>query len=267
MTHRERYTCAINHRKPDRVPFDLEGTTLTSCHENFMNKMIAFCDINADTHEEAIEKILTRYDIDFRRTGELFEPQSPLLDYSTIKSGRYTDGWGIERTFTGLYWDITGCPFRNATLEELKAYPWPDAAQVDKKRVDAHTRKAKRLYEDSDYVVVAEHPVYGYLELGCWMFGFEDFLYRLVGEQETAEWFFERYHRYVVDVCELYYGSLGKYIHLTTSGMILARREPPFCLRICFAAPLYRGTRNASPTSKTFVMCSIFIIPVGQFIV
>ena len=30
-----------------------------------------------------------------------------------------------------------------------------------------------------DYAVMAEHLVLGVFELGCWMFGFDDYLYRL----------------------------------------------------------------------------------------
>jgi uroporphyrinogen decarboxylase len=243
MTHRERYRCAINHRTPDRIPFDLDGTTLTSCHEEFMKKLIDWCAVKADTREEAVEKILCRYDIDFRRVGELFGPQSALLDVSTIGQGRFTDSWGIERAFTGIYWDIISNPLKDATLEEMKAFPWPDASQIDPKRLEMHADKAKRLFFDTDYVVVAEHPVFGYLELGCWMFGFDDFLYRLLGEPETVEWFFQKYHRYVTDVCELYYGRLGEYIHLTTSGDDFGTQKGPFLSPALFRssiAPWYK---------------------------
>ena len=228
MTHRERYACSISHRTPDRVPLDFEGTTLTSCHEAVLRKLAIWCGIQENDRDAAIEKILSKYDVDFRRVGELFEPQSALLDVTQLSNGKYVDGWGIEKTYTGIYWDITNHPLKNATLKEIMAFPWPDASQIDRKRLELHANRAKQLFYDTDYVVVAEHPVFGYLELGCWMFGFDDFLCRLLSEPETTEWFFSNYHHYVTDICELYYGALGDYIHLTTSGDDFGTQKGPF---------------------------------------
>jgi uroporphyrinogen decarboxylase len=243
MTYRDRLIKTLAHLETDRAPFDLEGTTLTACHPDFMKKLLAYERITAGTKEEAVERLLQRYDIDFRRVGELFDPPSALSDFSQVKNGRFRDAWGIERTYTGMYWDITGYPLKDATQEDLEAFPWPDAAQIDRKTIKAHAEKAKRLYEESDYVVVAEHPVYGYLEIGCWMFGFDDFLYRLLGEPEVAQFFFERYHKYVADVCELYYGALGPYVHLTTSGDDFGTQNAPFLSPKLFSeliAPYYK---------------------------
>ena len=243
MTHRERFFTTINHQIPDRIPFDLEGTGLTASHQEFLKNFVQYLGIKANSQEEALEKILQKYDIDFRRVGALFEPKSALSDYSRSNEGYYTDCWGIERKWTGLYWDISKYPLMDASLDEIKKFPWPDAANIDKKLINAITEKAKRLYNDTDYVVVAEHPVLGYLELGCWMFGFDDFLYRLLGEPETATWFFERYHQYVEDVCELYYGSVGEYIHITTSGDDFGTQTGPFISPELFSemiAPWYK---------------------------
>ena len=40
---------------------------------------------------------MSRYKIDFRRVGMLFEPESPCSDYSKMSQGEYTDCWGIVR--------------------------------------------------------------------------------------------------------------------------------------------------------------------------
>ena len=228
MNYRKRFEAVISHREPDRVPFDLNGTCLTTCHPDFLKKLIDYCNIKAADQDDAMEQLLLRYDIDFRRVGVLLEPEAPLSDYRHMNDGWYVDCWGIKRRWTGVYWDIVESPLKNATLEEIQKFPWPDISKIDLCSLDKHAEKARRLFEDTDYVVVAEHPVYGYFEIGCWMFGFDDFLYRLLGEPETAEWFFERYHRYVTDACELYYSKLGQYIHVTTSGDDFGMQSGPF---------------------------------------
>lgn len=227
MNYRERFACTMTHQTPDRAPVDFDGTCLTSCHEIFLEKLYAFLEISGD-EAEAKEKMLRHYDIDFRRVGMLFEPESRISDYTKLQQGVYTDCWGITRKNTGMYWDIVSNPFKNAELEDLKQFPWPDAGNISKEQVNACIEQAKRLYYDTEYVIAAEHPVYGYFEIGCWMFGFDDFLYRLMAEPETVEYFFQRYHRYVEDVIELYYGGLGNYIHVTTSGDDFGMQTGPF---------------------------------------
>lgn len=228
MTHRERYTAAVSHCTPDRAPFDLGATALTAMNEQFIDKMADFCGIRADSRQQAVEAIQTRYGVDFRGVGDVLNPHGVLADDSNRSRGQFTNSWGITYAYSGMYWEITGNPLKDATFQQVKAFPWPDASGIDRDHIKALTDRTRRLYEDTDYVVVAGHPVYGYLELGCWMFGFDDFLYRLLGEPETVEWFFERYHRYVLDVNELYYGSLGPYIHLTTSGDDFGTQKGPF---------------------------------------
>lgn len=228
MTHRERFMKTMLHQQPDRPPIDFNGTCLTSCHEAFLKNFLKFHQISAENDQDAVEQLMRRYDIDFRRVGMLFEPESPCSDYSRMAQGEYTDCWGIVRRNTGTYWDIVKSPLKGADFEEIRAFPWPSAGDIPQQQIDECTEKAKRLYEDTDYVVVAEHPVYGYFELGCWMFGFDDFLYRCMAEPETVDYFFRRYHEYVAAVCERYYGSLGRYIHVTTSGDDFGMQNGPF---------------------------------------
>lgn len=228
MNYRTRFDKTINHIQTDRPPLDLNGTALTSYHEEFLKNFIKYHAMDALDISDAEEKIMQYYDIDFRRAGALFKPTTKLTDNSKRAKGVYTNCWGIKWQLFGMYWEIVNNPLKDATFEEIKAFPWPDAKDIDMELLKEQTEKAKRLYYDTDYVVVAEHPVYGYFELGCWMFGFDDFLYRVAAEPETAQWFFSNYHKYVTDINELYYGSLGKYIHLTTSGDDFGMQNGPF---------------------------------------
>ena len=94
--------------------------------------------------------------------------------------------------------------------------------------VAAHAARAKEMYENTDYVICAEHPVYGVFELGCWMCGFEDFLYRMAVDEEWVHRFFERVLEYQKKVIEKYYTAVGPYIHYTSSGDDFATQNGPF---------------------------------------
>jgi uroporphyrinogen decarboxylase len=76
-------------------------------------------------------------------------------------------------------------------------------------------------------VVCARHPYFGVLELGCWMCGFDDFLYRMAGEPEFVQRFFGIILDYQHRVDEIYYAAVGPYIHFTTSGDDFGSQNSP----------------------------------------
>jgi uroporphyrinogen decarboxylase len=89
-------------------------------------------------------------------------------------------------------------------------------------------RQAKKLYEDTDYVICAEHPVYGIFELGCWMCGFDDFLVRMAMDTEFVHTFFDIVLTYQKKVLDRYYGALGTFVHYTSSGDDFATQSSLF---------------------------------------
>lgn len=60
------------------------------------------------------------------------------------------------------------------------------SSRIPGRWIDTWAAQAKALHEQTDYAVMAEHPVLGVFELGCWMFGFDAYLYRLAGEPELV---------------------------------------------------------------------------------
>jgi len=221
MQHRERFAKALAHQPVDRPPFDLHGTPMTLLNETLTQTLCSRLGIPPE--EEALLQAL---DIDFRRVGSMLAPDSPIA--RRISSTCFVDCWGIERSLSGEDWQITHCPLKGATLDDLNAFPWPDAAHMDMRLLDAWTQEARRLYEETDYVVVGEHPVYGVLELGCWMCGFDDFLLKMAMEPEFVEAFFARVYAYQQNAIDLYYSRLGPYLHVTTSGDDFGTQRAPF---------------------------------------
>jgi uroporphyrinogen decarboxylase len=127
--------------------------------------------------------------------------------------------WGVVRAWTGQYWDIVHSPLKGATINDLDQYPWPDPGQwIKEAELLAYRQEAKRLWEETEYVVVAEHPVYGVFELGCWMCGFDDFLLRVAGEPDFVRRLFDILLELQKAFIRPYYQATGDYIHLTTSG-------------------------------------------------
>lgn len=228
MNYRDRFIQTIAHKRTDRVPVDFCGTSLTDCHPAVLKNLADYYSINAGDDNTLTEQLQRLFDCDFRRVGCLFDPGSIYCDHSKLSQGIYVDSWGVKREFHGLYWDITKSPFTGLSFEDISGFRWPAVSDIDKKTIYNLTEKAKRLYYDTDYVVVGEHPVYGFFELGCWMFGYDDFLYRIIAEPEITDWFFGKYYSYVKDMNELYYGAIGDFIHVTTGGDDFGMQNGPF---------------------------------------
>lgn len=221
MNYRERFARTLAHQEVDRAPFDLHGTPMTLLNDKLTAELCALLGVPAGE-----ENLLRALDVDFRRVGGMLEPRSPLEKRDG--ANRFTDCWGIEHAFAGNDWQITKNPLRGATVEDLDAFSWPDAANVDRKQLLAWRDEAKRIYEETDYVVVGEHPVLGVMELGCWMCGFDDFLLRMAMEPEFVTAFFEHVYAYQKDAIDLYYSLLGPYLHVTTSGDDFGTQRAPF---------------------------------------
>lgn len=218
MTHRERFNAAVNHRAPDRVPQDLAGCpqtlVMTGATTNQLRKLLNIsCNYTGTGLYD--DRILEALDTDTRLTGGFPTPQSP---HSEKTPDGYVDEWGIRYAQVGGHFEIVGNPLRDLPLERVKEYYYPSADDIDQSVFDSYVAHAKDLYENTDYAVIAQHPCYGVFETGCWMFGFDDFLYRLAAEPETVEWFFERIWQYQKRLIERYYSALGAYIDATTSG-------------------------------------------------
>lgn len=230
MNYRERFAATMQHQPVDRVPFDLAGTSLTGIEHpatvQRLRELLGFTQPYTGRYQKFDERILQYLDIDFRRVGDILSPKSELA--RKVSDAEYVDCWGITYVDTGLYWDIKKNPLKGATLEDMEAYPWPKAENIDLKQLETFRTQAKQLYIETDYVICGEHPVFGVFELGCWMCGFDDFLLRMAMEPEFVLRFFDKVLDYQKKVIALYYGAIGEYIHFTTSGDDFGTQTRPF---------------------------------------
>lgn len=232
---RENFFDTVSQKKPQHLIVDFGGCPLSTADAPVIEKIKDFLGFTGNSENSTLpfaatatidERILQYYDIDTRGVGYILCPKKSL--YKKIDETTYVDEWGITRKFTGLYWDIVDTPLKDATLEEVEKYPFPDPDSVSVQEVAAIREQAKYLYENTDYVICASHPVYGIFELGCWMFGFDDFLYRMAAEPETVHCFFGRVLEYQRRISEIYYGAIGEYIHYTSSGDDFATQASTF---------------------------------------
>lgn len=222
MEHRERFHRAVNHQKTDRAVFDLSGNPQTRVdYQQTKDALAAELGLEGPavyltSNHFLDERILTALDIDTRSVGGM-----PTPDTSHVREegGVAYDAFGIGYRMMDGRAEICYSPLRDCTMSEFEAYEFPDPAKISQQQqLDQWAKDAEWLHTQTDYAVIAEHPVLGVFELGCWMFGFDDYLYRLIAEPEMVQAFSERWLAYQKEVIRQYYGALGPYIDATTSG-------------------------------------------------
>ncbi|MEI8241752.1 MAG: uroporphyrinogen decarboxylase family protein [bacterium] len=175
---------------------------------------------------EADEAVLRALDTDIRGVGGLLFPVSPLA--RRISPEEVVNCWGITSRWNGHHYEMVEHPLVGKSIDDLTRFPWPDPEALSGDAMAGLAQRAQFLNEETPYVVCGRHPYYGVMELGCWMCGFDDFLYRMAAEPEFVHRFFGIIAGYQKRVDEVYYGAIGRHIHFTTSGDDFGTQIAPF---------------------------------------
>jgi uroporphyrinogen decarboxylase len=223
-SRREAFRRAVRGESVDHITLDLCGCPLSGLSPEAERALTAHLGL-ADAADPR-EAMLQALDIDTRGVGDILCP--PKSPFQRLSPTAYVDEWGVERRYTGLYWDIVNAPIANLSAEDLDSYPWPDPDSIPEEQLLALRDRAKVLHEETDYAVCASHPVYGVFELGLWMCGFEEFMVRLYEDEAFVRRFFEIVLNYQLKVIRRYYSLLGPYVDYTSSGDDFATQSSLF---------------------------------------
>ncbi len=159
LTSRERVLCTLNHEEPDRVPIFFGTSGATTILASGYDRLKAHLGIQRETRtwwhalQYALvdEDVMQRFGADARPliAGPVPSPAERVLSEDAL-----VDSWGIEwRRLPGApYYEIIEPPLRNATIDDLARYPWPDVANPS--RFAGMKAKAKAI-QDAGYAVVA----------------------------------------------------------------------------------------------------------------
>ena len=213
----------LGHELPDRVPVDLGSTAVSSIHQraNDALKTLLGIEANEPVHDVAQgivvpdEQILQRFGVDCRRVV-LRPPSTAAAASPSSNEDTYLDEWGVRRQRAELYWEIVGHPLADARVEDLRHYPWPDPH--DPCRVAGLAEEARRLYEETDYALVADFVGGGIFEQALWMRGFERFLMDLITDEPLViallDTLLERY----IEFYAVYLEAVGPYVQIVAVG-------------------------------------------------
>jgi uroporphyrinogen decarboxylase len=202
MNSRDRVRCTLDHRQPDRIPFDLGGTGLTTIHIDAYRRLrehlnlppveiqiLAQAEQLAVVDEDVAEHLGT--DVRLALPGLATGFEYRLRDEGDYEA--YTDEWGIgwrKPRDAGFYYDMYQWPLVGAeSLSDLKAHPFPDP--VDPGRFATLRSQAEAAAAEGKAIALAG-PCAGVVEVYAWMRGYERFYIDLAVNQDLVGYMLDR---------------------------------------------------------------------------
>lgn len=230
MNSRERVIRTLNHREADKTPVDFGGTVVTcmDCHAH--KKLKNYFSVTDDESDKIIdytmgtvepcEFLKRRFGSDFRRVSLNFAPPA-------IINGIFENGFGIKfkKAEPHEYFDVIYHPMQNADISDIEnmAMPNPDDPDIYFGIRD----KAKDLYENSNYAVVADFGVPGFYETSQKLRGYENLACDLLDNAEFITALYDRLLELQKRFFANYLDHVGKYVQVIGYADDLGMQDRP----------------------------------------
>lgn len=187
QTGYQRLLDALEHREPDRIPFDLGAAAVTGINIQALRNLKKYLGINSPSTVQ--DEITQLADFDpvmadlFKTDVGVVKPNAPAkapLRVNPYREGNYyrlTDEFGIgwQMPITGgLYYDQYFHPLANAeSIKDIEDYPWPDALDPD--RYVGMENQIHKVIDIERKGCFLERMSSGMWEHAMWMTGYEKF--------------------------------------------------------------------------------------------
>lgn len=238
MTSRERLLAALNHQEPDRIPIDLGGNQ-TGIHKFAYEALIKHLGVDDDIVimdavqqlAQPCEEVLERLHVDTRyiaagaagdwKDGIVQEERDGRLWHDLV------DEFGVRWSMPDdqpYFMDITYHPLADATIEEVRNYPFPKGD--DPGRFVGLRDRALQIKEETPYAVVS--GISGVTYEICWyMRGLENWFMDMMTNPGFCEALIDQTFKFWMDWFHVFLGEVGDAVDVIMIGDDLAGQTGP----------------------------------------
>jgi uroporphyrinogen decarboxylase len=204
MNARERTLLSLNHKEPDRVPFDMGGTVVTGISVRAyreLRKVLGLPEVEPEIVDifqqiaKVDDDVLEKLGVDVKNIS----PRSSATFRIDIQDGgdywyfydEFHTGWRMPKD-NGLYYDMFEHPLAgdHITEADVDKFGWPDP--LDPARFVGLKEAALKVRDEEKRAVVVGSMSAGIMEVYAWTRGFKDYFTDFAGNQKLAEKFMDR---------------------------------------------------------------------------
>jgi len=230
MKPRERVMRALSRRETDRVPVDFGGTVVTCMDYRAHIRLKKYFGITDSASDEIIdytmgtvepcEQLKKKFGSDFRRVSlNCIKP--------AITGGVFENGFGMKfkKAEPHEYFDVIYHPLQNADIDNIENMKMPDPD--DPALYCGVKDRAKDLYENSEYALVADFGVPGFYETSQKLRGYENLACDLVDNTEFITALYDKLLELQKRFFENYLEHVGKYVQVIGYADDLGMQDRP----------------------------------------
>jgi uroporphyrinogen decarboxylase len=216
MTSYERVKAALEHKEPDRVPFDLGGALVCGININALRSLKRYLDMPGPVELwEPVtqlgrigDDLVERLRIDVINVSPNPPSRPGLARDLGNQDGfhRLIDEFGIGWQMPlegGFYHDLYLNPLRDAeTVQDIDRYPWPDP--LDLARFVGMKERAAQVVKIQKKACFLERMVSGMWEQAMWMTGYEKFFTDMLTNEKLVHAIMEK----LLEINMKYWGNV-----------------------------------------------------------
>ena len=196
-TSEKRARQSLEHREPDRIPFDMGATSVTGIHRHAYLRLREYLGLpssNCELYNEIGQiarvdnDIVEKLEIDVAGVTSTVPPHSKSVPR---KEGNYLylqDEWGITWRMpaeNGLYFDLFASPLAAAeSVAEVEHHTWPDPEEAA--RFEGLKETTRYIRRNERRAFVMRSLCAGIWEMSLWLCGFEKFFMDMVMNKKFA---------------------------------------------------------------------------------
>ncbi len=238
MTSRERVLKAINHEIPDRVPIDMGGFQ-TGIHRKAYIELLKYLNLNEEVTildpvqqlAKPSEEVLKKFHVDTRyicpKAPDTFTNKIERVERNGEMWHSLTDEFGVTWAMPEkqeLYMDIIYHPLADATIEDIRKYPFPKGD--DPTRFTDVRKQALKIREETDCAVCT--GIAGVVYEICWyMRGLQKWFIDMMDQPLFCEALLDKTTKFWMDFFTCYMKEAGDLIDVIMIGDDLAGQRGP----------------------------------------
>ncbi len=223
ITSRDRVIQTLNHKEPDRIPFDLGGCSQTGIQIDAYQNLLDYLQLDKSVKmidmvqclAEIDEEILERFEVDTRGLNPSAAEVVIVEDQDPDGYKQFSDRWGIlykKPKKGGYYYDLVGHPLGGEiSTKDIDNFKFPDPAQLRSDMGDIFKSWSEK---DNPPAIILEATEGGMVEFAFWLRGFTRFYLDVAEDPKLVCYLLDKILEFKMAVWEAALAQAGKYVDI-----------------------------------------------------